>query len=84
MMMTKHAKTRCQQRGIKPHLLELVIEYGRKSILPGGATGYILRRRDKNRLIQKYKKMIQTLDHLGGVKVVEGPDGMIITTYHRR
>jgi len=76
MIMTEHAKIRCKQRGIKPDWLELIVQFGKKGVLPGGATGYFLTR-------QECKRIAQTLDRLKGIQVIESPDGAIITTYHR-
>ena len=84
MKITKHAEVRCQQRGIKSDLLDLIVLHGEESTLPGGATGYFLRKKDKKNLVRKLKKTIQLLDHLGGVQVVESVDGQILTAYHRR
>lgn len=88
MILSKHADTRCQQRGIKPQLLSMVVQFGEKSIVSGGANSYFLKNRDINYLISEYrqcdKKMIQTLDRLKGVQVIESQDGVIITAYHRR
>lgn len=88
MMMTEHANIRCQQRGIKPQLLEIIMQFGEKSIMPGGASGYFLKKKSINRMTCEYrecnKKMVQMLDRLKGVQVVESQDGMIITAYHRR
>lgn len=84
MKMTEHAKTRCRQRGIKSDLLEIILQHGKKSSHPGGATGFLLRKKDRDRLVRECKKLIQLLDHMAGVQIIEGPDGLILTAYHRK
>ena len=79
MKMTKHAIVRCQQRGINACDVNIVIQNGQRRWLPGGAKGYLFRKKDKTRVTQKYKNYIQTLDKLTGVEVVEGLSGMILT-----
>ncbi len=82
--ITEHAKTRCQQRGIKSVLLPIILEFGKKKRLPGGATGYLLRKKDKNLLVNECKRIIQILNHSTGVQIVKSPDGLILTIYRKR
>lgn len=84
MKMTKHAKIRCQQRGIKSDLLDIILLHGKESILPGGATGYFLRKKDRKRLVRECKRLIQLLDHFTGIQIIESAEGLMLTAYHRR
>lgn len=47
---TRHAQVRCQQRGISPDLLELLLEHGAERHLGDGSTIISLPRRRRERI----------------------------------
>jgi hypothetical protein len=74
---------RCQQRGISQDQVELIISYGQKYKMPGGAWEYQLRKRDKDRVIAELKRQIQLLDTAVGKGVlISGDEETVVTTYH--
>ena len=83
MEMSSHSTIRCQQRGISPDQVELILSYGQKYKKPGGAWEYRLRKKDKDRLIAALKRQIQLLDTAVGKGVLmSGDEETVVTTYH--
>jgi len=83
MKMTKHARTRIQQRGIRAQAVEAILCYGNRR-RHHGADVYFLDKSSRNRLAgsigQKiYSKIEKSLNSY----LVVGDDGVIITAAHR-
>ena len=74
LYMTKHASIRCQQRGLCEKDVDLILD----NAVAVDRDGYLLRRKDAQKAIQKRKDEIQRLEHLAGVKVVM-EEGRVIT-----
>ena len=82
-MKSKHAKVRCQQRGISQNQVDLIVAHGHKSRRSGGAWEYRLRKKDRNKLISKYKKQIQMVERSVGKGVLVSYDQeTVVTAYH--
>ena len=81
-MLTRHARSRMQQRGIAPALIEQVLRYGReKHDRHGGVIVYF--DRDAKRRIARDRSLSGAeLDQLGGVYVVL-TEGRVATVGHR-
>ena len=77
MQLSKHAKKRSQQRGIRQAVIELILEFGESRRMPGNVQEYRLRRKGRSRLIQLLDKAINV-----GV-VVDDEESVVITTYHK-
>jgi Domain of unknown function (DUF4258) len=83
MEMSSHSKMRCQQRGISRDQVELIISYGQKYKMPGGAWEYRLRKKDKDRVISELKRQIQMVERSVGKGVLISDDQeTVVTTYH--
>jgi hypothetical protein len=82
MKMSHHSRTRCQQRGISPAQVELILSYGQKYRRSGGAWEYRLRKRDKDKLISALKRQMQMIEKSVGKGVlISGDLEKVITTY---
>jgi len=82
MKKTRHAKVRLQQRGIREHLIPLIIEYGRYSHCPGGATAITLGGKGVDEVTKNVKKVLQAVPKLRDVTIIMSDDGHVITAYH--
>ena len=76
-MLTSHARTRAQQRGISPEDLDVILESG-TTMRPGL---HVLRDRDAEREIRSCKRRIQQLERLRRAAVVQD-GGDVVTVYH--
>ncbi len=83
MDISKHAKIRCQQRGIPSDMIELIVEFGTPRGKPGGAFEYVIREKDKNQMIFRLRYLINHLEKTAG-KAVLVIDNQIITVYHKK
>lgn len=83
MDISKHATVRCQQRGIPKDFVDLIMEFGTPHSKPGGAIEYIVRKKDKNRMISHLKHFINYLDRITN-KAVLVIDEQVITVYHKK
>jgi hypothetical protein len=75
MKLSKHAETRCQQRGIPFDSLPIIMTFGTPIQKIGNATEYQLMEKD-------VKWLLQRLDKLVGKAVIVGADETIITAYN--
>jgi hypothetical protein len=78
-MYTRHAQTRCQQRAIRPDIVDAILEYGRQQ-RRHGADIYFMdgssRKRARSELGRReYAKIERGLDRY----LVLGDDGQIVT-----
>jgi hypothetical protein len=74
MKMSRHAETRCQQRGIPFDSIPIILTFGTQIQKAGNATEYQLMEKD-------VKWLVQRLDKLVGKAIIVGDDDTIITTY---
>ncbi len=74
--LTDHAGLRMQQRHIPPHLLEMVLEYGR-TIHARGATYKVVGRKEVEHFLRKGVD----LRDAEGIHVLLGEDDVVLTTY---
>jgi len=83
MRLTNHAKERFQQRGFSNFSLDIIQQYGRYEKAPGGAIKVFFGNKEANRLRQKLKKIIQSIDKInGGAMIIE--DNCIVTFYKQK
>lgn len=71
-MLTKHIRTRCQQRGIKEADLGLIVQYGTET-----PKGMILTRKDIAVVEREVKKLINSLSKLQDVFVAMDGETMM-------
>lgn len=80
---TRHARSRMQQRGIPPALVDRVLRYGREVHDHHGAVVVLIDRAAGERLRRDGEARGAELDRLRGVYVVVGIDGTVRTVGHR-
>ena len=82
MKLTKHAKQRAQQRGIKPSIVSLILEYGTPVKRPGHATEYRLTTKDAAALAQASREEARRFERAKNKAVlVANDDQSVITAY---
>ena len=84
MIISKHAANRCQQRGIKNHHVDLILEHG---ILKSknGAYECSIPKKIIGNLISEYKRKIQDLESISRAnKTLIFNENTIITGYNKR
>ena len=81
MHQTKHAKERSRERRISQDEIDLILQFGKKIIMPDGAIEYSIHNKEKNEL-QKIKKMLKNVETIQS-KGVLVRDNTIITVYHK-
>lgn len=81
MTMSHHAKKRSQQRGIPSNIIDLILQIGSPLKRPGNATEYRVRKKDKQKVIQHLKGLIQEIDKVTGKAVIVSDDDNVITVY---
>lgn len=82
-MLTRHARSRMQQRGIPPSLVDRVLRYGREVHDHHGAIVVMMDRAARTRMARDGESRGVALDRLRGVYVVLATDGTIRTVGHR-
>lgn len=82
MNLTKHAKIRSQQRAIPKSEIDLILNYGDSVYKRGGAVEIGIKKKEKNRIIKKLRRMINKLDKIQNKRVLM-IDGVIVTVYHK-
>jgi hypothetical protein len=83
MTITNHAKQRSQQRGIPLSGIDLVMLFGTPIRRPGGAIEYVLLKKDKVKLIEFFKNLVQVADKLEGKAILTSGD-TVVTAYHKK
>ena len=63
MEMSKHAKTRWQQRGFSADDLWLIMAIGDVYVRPGNALEYHITKNDKKRAISSLKRCVKTVEN---------------------
>ena len=58
MLMTRHARTRMQQRSIPPIVISWLSNYGEEGVAPGGATVLYFSKRSRKRMKSDMGKVI--------------------------
>lgn len=58
MYISRHAEVRCQQRGIPKDFIDLIINFSKPKRKPGGAFEYSLSKKDKNKIMNHLKILI--------------------------
>lgn len=81
-MLTKHAKTRCQQRGIPPMVVDLLRNYGTVEKCPGGATRYSFDKKARQRVSAYAGSLAGLLQSHLDTYLVVGDEDHVITVGH--
>lgn len=84
MILSHHASTRMQQRGITREQIDIILQFGKPVRRPGDALAYSISKRDRDKAIQYFKKKIQAVEKTRDKLVLVGPEGSeIITAYNK-
>lgn len=75
-ILSRHAETRAQQRGIRESDIPLIVAVG----TPIDDDSIFLNERDVEREIQQHKRIISALERLSGCRVVLGGEN-VVTVY---
>lgn len=79
MTLTRHADTRCRQRGYKSDDLALIRRYGTDT-----GDGILLRRDDVEAAVRQHKREIAALERLAGTMVVLAGESVVTVQRARR
>jgi hypothetical protein len=79
MIYTRHAKERCQERGIRLPVVDLILQFGTPREQPNGT--YTMRQRDRETAARQLRQKLQHLEEATGKVVVTGRNE-VITVYH--
>jgi len=83
-LITRHARVRCQQRGIPGRLLDLLLDYGKERHVGHGATVLSFPKGARQRLRRCLPQgEFATLDTHLDVYAVVGSNGQVMTVGHR-
>ncbi|MFO1303184.1 MAG: hypothetical protein U1F54_05595 [Burkholderiales bacterium] len=81
--LSRHAAVRSQQRGIPPHAIEALLDYGTEHHDHLGAVVLVLDRAAQKRLARNRGLRGAELDALRGIYAVMATDGWVRTVGHR-
>ncbi len=81
--LTHHAAIRSQQRGIPPHAIEALLDYGTEHHDHHGAVILLLDRAATKRLARAQRLKDPAIDNLRGLYAVLTGDGRVRTVGHR-
>jgi hypothetical protein len=82
--LTPHARARMQQRGIRPEMVEALLDFGRvRHLRQGGRELVFLDKKAKARLGQANPDIAREADRLVRTYAVVGANGVVITVGHR-
>lgn len=83
MQPTAHARTRCQQRGISPMVVDLLVRFGAE-VRSHGASKYYLDRRARSDLGKAVgREALRRYERKLNCYVIVADDGMLITAAPR-
>ena len=82
-MYSKHAHIRCQQRGIPPMLVDLLLELGTSEKAPGGVRKFYFDKTSRRRLHAYAGALSHVFHEHLGIYAVVGEDNQVITVGHR-
>ena len=81
-ILTKHASDRGQQRGINSVMIDLIISFGDEEHLGGGVKKIHIHNRNLKKATKALGKALRKADKLGGIYLIESPEGHVITAAH--
>lgn len=81
--LSRHAAVRSQQRGIPPHAIEALLDYGTEHHDHRGAVVLVLDRAATRRLSRSRRVHGRDLDTLRGLYAVVSTGGRVCTVGHR-
>ena len=69
MKKTLHVKSRCQQRGIREELIDLVVQFGSKARSYDGANHLILSKKNCQFISKLIDQIIKDIQEIGVIEV---------------
>jgi hypothetical protein len=81
--LTPHARARMQQRGIRPEMLDTLLDFGREVHVPGGRDIVFFDKRARARLANTGLVSGAQAERLCKSYAVLSSDGIVITVGHR-
>jgi hypothetical protein len=81
-ILTKHAADRSQQRGINSVMIDLILSFGDEEYLGGGVKKIHIHSRNLKKATKALNKALRKADQLGGMYLIESPEGHVITAAH--
>ena len=83
MDLTRHARTRMQQRGINAAALGALLDYGRVAPAGGGRDIIYFDKRARQRLAREHAVATAEAERVCRSYAIVEPDGTVITVGHR-
>ena len=81
--LTRHAATRCQQRGLPPMLLDVLMQCGSSVPAGDGAVKVFIDKAARRRIKVYAGPLASTLHEYLDVYAIVAADGQVITAAHR-
>jgi hypothetical protein len=82
--LTPHARARMQQRGIRPEVLEALLDYGRvRHLHQGGREILFFDKKTRERLARANPDAARDVERLVRTYAIMGSNGVVITVGHR-
>lgn len=82
MKLTRHARQRLRQRGIRSSLLSYIINFGTAVERAGNVLEYRLTKERASMLIQSHKDEIREIERAQNNGVLIAEDDTVVTVYH--
>lgn len=81
--LTPHARSRMQQRGIRPEALEALLDFGTTAHVDRGREIVFFDKAARARLVRQNPTAAREAERLRRTYVILGSDGAVITVGHR-
>ena len=82
-LVTRHARARMQQRGIRAEVLEALLDYGREVHAGGGCDLVFFDKRARARLARENAALASEAKRVCNSYAIVASDGAVITVGHR-
>ena len=82
-LVTNHARARMQQRGIRPEVLEALLDFGREAHVERGRDIVYFDKKARARLVKTNAVAARDAERLCKSYAILGSDGTVITVGHR-
>ena len=80
--LTKHAVSRSQQRGLNSVMIDLILSFGDEEHIGGGVKKIHIHNKNLKKATKALTKALHRADKLGGMYLIESPEGHVITAAH--
>lgn len=83
-MMSRHAKTRCQQRSIPPMFVDLLLRFGVTERAPGKADKVFLNKAARKQIKAYAGPLASQIDQHLDIYAIVSEEGSVVTIGHRK